>query len=675
MQQADPPPGDTQNYLDKSQQHEQPQQHELLTQTPMGEDIYKDGDGADLDLAQDEGREDFTGSLDNDKSNKTARALELQEKNRKAQRRFRARQKSKLSELEVRVAELVSQMNSVVADKTNLESRVSVLLRVLQMRDEQIEQLRSGQKVPTAEEQGEGMKDDLVLTLHEEAPITLNAALIKQMTTVELVKLWKGYVEELAVCLVAVEKDTEGKSMERLKALTTELTTLIIRVAISNPMVTKTFVVQKLEETPHLPHNEETIEMWLRVMRSLALTKDQRTELCQLRQLFVQKLSGIVDQRRELHQVLMSSVPAAINARHTALQYLRASESLEKLRANLREEHNLKMDWTSTLFRHILTPVQCARCVVQAWPWSPDTLAICSWVAVEEGDSGAIDLLKMGPPAQHIMAPGSMIPHALQSTLQPSLPHMQQAPPNPAAQAVAAQQSYMAGHAATPHLQSLLMQQQGMQGQPGLLQQVGMQGHQPGQHLQQAHQQQQQQQPNLAALLAGVNGTRIGPTPLGGMPNGMPQFAMPQYPGTPGGYSTGIGLGIGNQPLGTGSTAALASMYGSASQGNGPSGFPPNMAMMPTSNQGQFPGLQAYQKVALPTQQSPVAQQPQQQHQHQQQPSQQLPQQQDQQQQQQPSPASIPSLPSMQSPGKLNMDSTPSAEPPAHPEAPPSTPP
>ena len=54
---------------------------------------------------------------------------------------------SKLSELEVRVAELVSQMNSVVADKTNLESRVSVLLRVLQMRDEQIEQLRSGQKV------------------------------------------------------------------------------------------------------------------------------------------------------------------------------------------------------------------------------------------------------------------------------------------------------------------------------------------------------------------------------------------------------------------------------------------------------------------------------------------------------------------------------------------------
>ena len=37
----------------------------------------------------------------------------------------------------------------------------------------------------------------------------------------------QGYVEELAVCLVAVEKDTEGKSMERLKALTTELVLIL----------------------------------------------------------------------------------------------------------------------------------------------------------------------------------------------------------------------------------------------------------------------------------------------------------------------------------------------------------------------------------------------------------------------------------------------------------------
>ncbi len=46
-------------------------------------------------------------------------------------------------------------------------------------------------QVASTEEQAEGMKDDLILTLHEEAPLTLNAELIKQMTTIELVKLWK----------------------------------------------------------------------------------------------------------------------------------------------------------------------------------------------------------------------------------------------------------------------------------------------------------------------------------------------------------------------------------------------------------------------------------------------------------------------------------------------------
>ena len=83
MQQAGPPAGDTPDYLDsKAPQHEQPEQQELSFPQPLGNDIYKDGDGADLDLAQDGGGDGFSGGMDSDKGNKTARALELQEKNR-----------------------------------------------------------------------------------------------------------------------------------------------------------------------------------------------------------------------------------------------------------------------------------------------------------------------------------------------------------------------------------------------------------------------------------------------------------------------------------------------------------------------------------------------------------------------------------------------------------------
>lgn len=41
----------------------------------------------------------------------------------------------------------------------------------------------------------------------------------------------------------------------------------------------------------------------------------------------------------------------------------------------------------------LLSPTQVARCIVQGWPYTPDTLAICSWVAAEDGDASALAVL------------------------------------------------------------------------------------------------------------------------------------------------------------------------------------------------------------------------------------------------------------------------------------------
>lgn len=52
-----------------------------------------------------------------------------------------------MSELEQKVSEQQRAMTVLLQDKANLESRVNIFVRVLQMRDEQIEQIRSGQRV------------------------------------------------------------------------------------------------------------------------------------------------------------------------------------------------------------------------------------------------------------------------------------------------------------------------------------------------------------------------------------------------------------------------------------------------------------------------------------------------------------------------------------------------
>lgn len=50
---------------------------------------------------------------------------------------------------------------------------------------------------------------------------------------------------------------------------------------------------------------------------------------------------------------VQGSVPSAIGARHTAIRYLQSHECVEKLKRNMREEHVLKLDWISTLFKHV----------------------------------------------------------------------------------------------------------------------------------------------------------------------------------------------------------------------------------------------------------------------------------------------------------------------------------
>lgn len=378
------------------------QQHPGAPQPSREADGQSTGPSEDSEAAASpqvkESLQQDTGNSDSKTAKHAAklRSQDLQEKNRKAQRRFRERQKAKVSELEQKVAEQQRAMTVLLQDKANLESRVNIFVRVLQMRDEQIEQIRSGQRILATkdkDEVAESFKDDLTLTVREGQPLVLTPSQVKNMTLEDMVSIWKEYVNELAQGLVDVDKNPQDVvAAEKIKRLCNESTILCMRVAISNPVITKSFVACQLEDNC-IVQNEEPPEMWLSVARSLLLSPEQRSELIQLRRLFISKLSSIIDQRKEIYTLLTGSVPSAIGARHTAIRYLQSHECVEKLKRNMREEHVLKLDWISTLFKHLLTPVQVARCIVQGWPYTPDTLAICSWVAAEDGDAGALAVL------------------------------------------------------------------------------------------------------------------------------------------------------------------------------------------------------------------------------------------------------------------------------------------
>jgi len=73
-------------------------------------------------------------------------------------------------------------------------------------------------------------------------------------------------------------------------------------------------------------------------------------------------------------------VPSAIGARHTAIRYLQSHECVEKLKRNMREEHVLKLDWISTLFKHVGLSAACVHKPQTApvWMWSSHRFTVVS---------------------------------------------------------------------------------------------------------------------------------------------------------------------------------------------------------------------------------------------------------------------------------------------------------
>lgn len=351
--------------------------------------------------------------------------LALQEKNRRAQRRFRERQKQKVTELEAQVAELSAQLAAMAAEKSGLEQRTAALEKVAGGQAGTNAGVVSGSALTVQHPGAAGgaggntpiaaadnapssisqeasggeevlpamLLQDLRLSLREGNGIVLSAEQVKAMTPMDLARYYKAYVNELAGTLVESSDPSSPATQARISTLVDEVCLLLTRVALCNPTGMKTFMLARVEEAPGGP-SVTCDERVPQVVHALAIASQQRHELGQLRGLFLSKLGRIVGERRELHSLLGSSIPSSpSSSRGLAARYLSSHDVTRRLRDNLREEHILALDFVSTIFKHVLTPLQVANFMIHSFPWSPDCLALTTWVAAQDGDAGALALL------------------------------------------------------------------------------------------------------------------------------------------------------------------------------------------------------------------------------------------------------------------------------------------
>lgn len=312
----------------------------------------------------------------------------LQEKNRRAQRRFRERQKQKVSELEDQVAELSSQLQAALGRKVGLEARCAAL--------ERVPAASAVASAPAAPPPAAGAlapaelaavcEEGLTLTARAlGAPTTLAPDALRALPEADFCRYYRAYVHEMAACVV----ETGDKS--RLAALVDEVCALCFRVALVNPPAMKSLMVCKVDSTSNARPADERVPA---VLRAMHLTAEQRAELRQLRCIFLQKLAAILAERRAAAGLAAASVPATCGGlRSMAQQFLAAGGADTRFRASMHDEHMLVLDFSSTCLKHVFTLQQVAQFAINSYPWTPDCLALATWAAAEDGDAEALGVL------------------------------------------------------------------------------------------------------------------------------------------------------------------------------------------------------------------------------------------------------------------------------------------
>lgn len=297
----------------------------------------------------------------------------VQEKNKLAQRRFRDRQKSKISELQEQIQHLEAQINQLEHQNGTLQSHNGLLEKVLAMRDEHIKQIQN-----QTQKQGSNVE---AMTSKDNRKV-LERVNFEVLTPEGIMQLWESYSTRLSASLVEANSPlATEESTKNLEKLVNEMNGIFMRLSMENPVLLRIWNTREY----HMSEMEE-LEKWRSLLVTLNLTEDQKTELSQLRRLLLQQLQTLIEDRKNLKSSIQSFLVTQTLSSKLSTEYLKLQEIEVKLRKNLRIEDRSMFEFCTMIIRKILNPVQVATLYVHGYPSRPDLLAFTSAVAKDLGE-------------------------------------------------------------------------------------------------------------------------------------------------------------------------------------------------------------------------------------------------------------------------------------------------
>ena len=190
------------------------------------------------------------------------------------------------------------------------------------------------------------------------------------------------FCHRLALCLVEANGDEGSPACNKITDIVEELTTLFQHLVNHHPKRTINFIYTRLEGNSLLDLSSPDSKFWQKVTKAVNYDERQQQYICVLRDMLTASMGNILKERREIGAQLSSAVALLgdFTLHRQIPSQMQAALVCERLRHNLQQAQEC-MTQFQIACSQVTRPLQSAMALLQAFPYVPDSLAICNAVA------------------------------------------------------------------------------------------------------------------------------------------------------------------------------------------------------------------------------------------------------------------------------------------------------
>jgi len=343
------------------------------------------------------------GPLEDPQATAHRRQEARKERNRRAQRTFRQRQKLKMQDLELEVAELIARRDALKTGNANLKANVSLLNKVLEVREEQRLELQR-KEVEAERRMFERNVVAQTLESYQQAPCSLSVYLqngkpaklsvdfIAQMTQEQAYDIFMVYGKEICHCLDLL--DSKTLDVANLEQLTRELTHIMfLFFQINAENYSKVRAIAERAVTAEF----DIIQAMTECSKAMGLEPRQKHRIADKWKWLNSRHCANEVETKAANAELRAFLPTENVIDPILEEFLRNHTLLDKIKHLFQEWHEFKMQYVYYTCCEVLTPLQIARMVAGCFPMVPNAIWLGAVLAYEVGVIDEIPHTEMGP--------------------------------------------------------------------------------------------------------------------------------------------------------------------------------------------------------------------------------------------------------------------------------------